>query len=599
MTQLAEGVPAGSGLPRTGTDFTVWAPERSRVRLWLDGAEYKMVRDERGWWRVTVPIAAPGMDYGFLLDDNPQPLPDPRSLWQPDGVHRPSRRYDHDFFRWTDESWAGRSLPGSVVYELHVGTFTDAGTFDAAVSRLDHLRGLGVDFVEVMPVNAFDGPYGWGYDGVLWYAVHEPYGGPDGFKQFVDACHTRGLGVLLDVVYNHLGPSGAHLADYGPYFTGRTIWGPALNVDGPDSDEVRRYVIDNALSWLRDFHVDGLRLDAVHALVDRRAVHLLEELASEVEALSAHLRRPLTLIAESDLNDPRLVTAREAGGYGLHAQWNDDLHHCLHTALTGERQGYYTDFGSLQALADTLREVFFHAATWSSFRGRTHGRPVDTHRLPAHRFLFSAQNHDQVGNRAAGDRLSAVLSPGLLGCAAALLLCSPYTPMLFMGEEWGASTPWQFFASFPDPKLAEKVRRGRRKEFAEHGWGPSEVPDPLAPATLERSRLNWSETGQGWHAELLGTYRALVALRRARPALSDPWLDRLVVDHDESRRWIVLHRNDGRGDRLYVACNLGSVPARVPLPDRADVLLTNGQASVGPGGVELGPETFAVLDPVR
>ncbi|WP_073481015.1 malto-oligosyltrehalose trehalohydrolase [Streptoalloteichus hindustanus] len=586
-------------------EITVWAPHRDRVALWLDGDTHEMRRDERGWWRSSRDIP-PGHDYGFLLDDATSPLPDPRSLWQPEGVHAPSRRYDHSVFPWTDQKWTGRALAGGVVYELHVGTFTERGTFDAAVDRLDHLVSLGVDFVEVMPVNAFDGPHGWGYDGVLWYATHEPYGGPDGFKRFVDACHARGLAVLLDVVHNHLGPSGACLGEFGPYFTGNTPWGPALNLDGPGSDEVRRYVIDNALGWLRDFHVDGLRLDAVHAMVDRRATPLLAELAAEVDALATHLRRPLTLVAESDLNDPALVTAGEAGGHGLHAQWNDDVHHCLHTVLTGERQGYYADFGSLSALARTLREVFFHAGTWSSFRGRTHGRPVDTRRLPGHRFLAFLQNHDQVGNRATGDRLSATLSPGLLACGAAILLCSPYTPLLFMGEEWGASTPWQFFASFPDPELADAVRRGRRAEFAEHGWGVAEVPDPISPSTVERSRVDWSEPERGWHRELLSWYRALIALRRSRPALSDPWLDRLGVVVDEDARWLVLHRTDGRGDEVHLACNLGPTAARVPVADVAlEVLLTNGVTRPGAaddgqrGRVDLGPETCAVLAPVR
>ncbi|HEY8371703.1 MAG TPA: malto-oligosyltrehalose trehalohydrolase [Pseudonocardiaceae bacterium] len=571
--------------------FSVWAPYRNRVRVRVEGRDHEMERDERGWWHAEVPGAGMGSDYAFLLDDHPTPLPDPRSLWQPRGVHGPSRRYRHDVFPWTDHGWTGRPLAGGVVYELHIGTFTPEGTFTAAIERLDHLVELGVDFVEVMPVNAFDGPHGWGYDGVLWYAVHEPYGGPDGFKRFVDACHARGLAVLLDVVYNHLGPSGAYLDRFGPYFSGRTTWGPALNLDGPDSDEVRAYVIDNALSWLRDFHVDGLRLDAVHALVDRRATHLLEELATEVEALSAHLRRPLTLVAESDLNDPRLVTPREAGGYGLHAQWNDDVHHCLHAALTGERQGYYADFGSLGALADTLQRVFFHAGTWSSFRGRTHGRPVDTSRVPGHRFLVYLQNHDQVGNRAMGDRISTLLSPGLLACAAAIVLCSPFTPMIFMGEEWGATTPWRFFASFPDPELAEAVRRGRIEEFAAHGWDGSQIPDPMAPEAFEWSRLNWSEAQESWHRELLDTYRALIALRRSQPELSDPRMDRFRVEVDEFARWMVLHRGN-----LRLVCNLGRSPKFIPLDREVDeVLLSSAEAGPDGSAIKLPAESFAVV----
>jgi len=567
--------------------FEVWAPGRQRVRVRVDGVEHEMRADDGGWWRSN----ADGVEYAFLLDDDPTPLPDPRSMHQPHGVHEASRKYDHDAYEWHDHAWTGRALPGSVIYELHIGTFTEGGTFDAAVERLDHLVDLGVDLVEVMPVNAVDAPRNWGYDGVLWYAVHEPYGGPDGFKRFVDACHQRGLGVVLDVVHNHLGPSGAYLDRFGPYFAGRNIWGPSLNLDGELSDEVRRYLIDNALTWLRDFHVDALRLDAVHALVDRGARHVLAQLAFEVHGLQAHVGRPLTLIAESDLNDARLVTAREAGGYGLHAQWNDDVHHCLHAALTGERQGYYADFDGLDALARTMRTVFFHAGTWSSFRRRTHGRPVDTSLLPADRFVVSLQNHDQIGNRAAGDRLSATLPPGLLACGAALLLCSPYTPMLFMGEEWGASTPFQFFSYFPDAALRDAVRDGRFAEFAEHGWG-DDVPDPNDEATFLRSTLRWDEADDGWHGDLLGCYRSLIALRRAHPELTDPWLGNLGVDVDAAAGWIVLHRG-----RLAVAVNLAEQPATVPLGRRpTGVLLSwDGATVLDNGAVGLGGRSFAVL----
>ena len=538
-----------------------------------------------------MPAAGPGSDYAFLLDDDPTPLPDPRSPRQPNGVHGPSRVYRPQAFAWTDHAWTGRALPGSVLYELHIGTFTEAGTFDAAIERLDHLVELGVDLVEVLPVNAVDGPRNWGYDGVLWYAVTDNYGGPEAFQRFVDACHHRGLGVLLDVVYNHLGPSGAYLDRFGPYFAGRNIWGPSLNLDGAGSDEVRRYVIDNALMWLCDFHVDGLRLDAVHALVDTRAIHLLEELSVEVAALQAHVRRPLTLIAESDLNNPRLITPREGGGYGLDAQWDDDVHHQLHAALTGERQGYYADFGTLPGLAATLRGGFFHVDTASAFRHRRHGRAVNTALVPAHRFVSYLQDHDQIGNRAAGDRISATLSPGLLACGAALLLCSPYTPMLFMGEEWGASTPWQFFSYFPDAELREKVRAGRTEEFAEHGWdAESVVPDPNADRTFTDSKLDWSEHKAEPHAAVLRTYRELIALRRARPELTDPWLDRLGVEVDESARTVVLHRAS-----LRVVVNLGESPAEVLLgsPVR-EILLASGDAAPAGTSLTVPPESFAV-----
>ncbi|WP_028925823.1 malto-oligosyltrehalose trehalohydrolase [Pseudonocardia acaciae] len=575
------------------TEFGVWAPGKARVRVEVDGERHELAPAGDGWWRVEVPAAGPGSRYAYLLDDDPTPLPDPRSPRQPEGVHAPSAVYRPDTFAWTDHAWTGRALPGSVLYELHIGTFTSAGTFDAAIERLDHLVQLGVDLVEVLPVNAVDGPRNWGYDGVLWYAVTENYGGPEAFQRFVDACHARGLGVVLDVVYNHLGPSGAYLDRFGPYFRGSNIWGPSLNLDGPGSDQVRRYVIENALMWLRDFHLDGLRLDAVHALLDTRAVHLLEELAVEVDGLAAHVRRPLSLIAESDLNDPRLVTAREGGGYGLAAQWNDDVHHQLHAALTGERQGYYADFGTLPGLAQTLRRAFFHADTPSSFRGRRHGRPVDTRLIPGHRFLAYLQNHDQVGNRAAGDRISASLSPGLLACGAALVLCSPYTPMLFMGEEWGARTPWQFFSHFPDAELRENVRRGRFEEFAEHGWDAGvTVPDPNAEGTFTGSTLDWSEPAAEPHATLLRTYRELIALRRARPELSDPWLDRLGVQVDEAARTVVLVRG-----ALRVVVNLGASAADVGLDAPVgEVLLTNAEAKATDASLRLPPEAFAVVE---
>jgi maltooligosyltrehalose trehalohydrolase len=532
--------------------FSVWAPGKDRVRIQVDGVVHPMRSDAGGWWRTDVS----GESYAFLVDADETLLPDPRSLRQPTGVFGPSQVYRHSF-SWTDSEWRGRALPGSVLYEMHIGTFTPEGTFDSAIGRLDHLVSLGVDFVEVLPVNSFDGTAGWGYDGVLWGAVHEPYGGPDGFKRFVDAAHARGLGVVLDVVYNHMGPSGAFLDRFGPYFAGQNQWGPALNVYGPGSDEVRRYVVDNALQWLRDFHVDALRLDAVHAIVDYRARHILEELASEVDALSAQLRRPLTLIAESDQNDPKLVTPRAANGYGLGAQWCDDIHHALHVFLTGEEQGYYKDFAAPQALKTTLENAFFHAGTWSSFRDRTHGRPIDKARTPGHRFVCFLQNHDQIGNRATGDRMSATVSPGALACAAALVMSTPYTPMIFMGEEWAASTPWQFFASFPDPQLAEAVRTGRRHEFAEHGWGESEVPDPMDPATVRNSTLDWSELDKPDHAAMLDLYRSLIALRRAEPELTDPRLDRFAVTQDN--RVVTLHRGT-----IDVVCNLSASEIRRP-----------------------------------
>jgi maltooligosyltrehalose trehalohydrolase len=541
------------------TVFEVWAPAKT-VRLLVDGQDREMERGDNGWWRLDVPSAGPGSDYAYVLSEHDSPLPDPRSRWQPGGVHGPSRVYDHSAFPWSDGAWTGRQLPGSVLYELHVGTFTTEGTFDAAAERLDHLVDLGVDLVELLPVNCFNGEYNWGYDGVCWYAPHEAYGGPDGLKRFVDACHRRGLGVVLDVVYNHFGPSGAYAPMFAPYLSvsASNPWGASINLDGPQSDEVRRYIIDSALAWLRDYHVDGLRLDAVHAFADETAIHLLEQMAVEVESLSTHLGRPLSLIAESDLNDPKLITPRAAGGYGLQAQWDDDVHHALHALLTGERQGYYGDFGSLDCLQTVLEGAFFHAGTWSSFRQRHHGRPVNRNTMPGYRFVAFLQNHDQIGNRAIGDRLAATLSPGLLKVGATLLLTTAFTPMLFMGEEWAASSPWQFFTSHPEPELAAAVQTGRRREFASHGWAESDVPDPQDPATFERSKLDWSEPAKPGHAEILDLYKRLIALRHSRPDLSDPRLDQVDVWHGD--QYVVMRRG-----HCVVAANLAPVPQAVSL----------------------------------
>ena len=574
------------------TTVSVWAPRPRRVELQIGDERHPMQRGDGGWWSADVAPSEEPLDYAFVLDGGP-PRPDPRSMWQPHGVHGPSRLVDHTAFEWTDGTWRGLPLAGAVLYELHVGTFTPEGTFDAAVERLDHLVDLGVDAVELLPCNAFDGERGWGYDGVAWFAVHEPYGGPDGLKRFVDACHARGLGVVMDVVYNHLGPAGNYLPEFGPYLTEAhtTPWGPAVNLDMPGSDEVRRYVLDNARTWLRDYHVDGLRLDAVHALVDDRATHLLEELSVEVEALGAQLHKPLFLIAESDLNDARMVTPREAGGRGLQGQWADDVHHALHVTLTGETSGYYTDFAGLDVLAKVLRDVFLHDGQWSSFRGRGHGRPVPP-TVPGHRFVTYLQDHDQVGNRARGDRLSMTASDGLLQIGAALLLTSPFTPMLWMGEEWGARTPWLFFSDHQG-ELGEAVRRGRREEFASHGWDTDDVPDPQAERTFLRSKLDWSELDDERSAALLDWYRTLIALRRSRPELTDGRRDRVQVTYDEQARWIVVQRG-----AVAVACNLSSERRPVPLPGApVDVLARSRHGYVFRDGcVETDGESVVVLE---
>jgi maltooligosyltrehalose trehalohydrolase len=576
------------------TRLRVWAPAAARVEVLAGGRRHPMTAGgAAGWWQADVPDGGQPLDYSFGINGG-QPLADPRSPWQPAGPQGPSRSYDQAAFRWRDQGWRGRPLAGSVIYELHAGTFTQEGTFDAAIGRLDHLARLGADTVELMPVAAFGGRHGWGYDGISLWAVHEPYGGPDGLKRFVDACHRRGIAVLLDVVYNHVG-IGNRLADFGPYFTDAhaTPWGPAVNLDQPGSDEVRRFLIGNALMWLRDYHIDGLRLDAVHALADQRALHFLEELAAEVRALAGRLGRDLVLIAESDANNPRLVTPAADGGYGLAGQWSDDFHHAVHAAVTGERQGYYCDFGSLAALAKTMTRVFFHDGGWSSFRGRSHGRPVDPARVSAPQFVGYLQDHDQVGNRATGDRISAGLPAGLLRVAAGLVLTAPFTPMLFMGEEWGASTPWQYFTDHTDPALARAVADGRRTEFAAHGWDAADIPDPQDEATFLRSKLDWSEPGRLPHRELLGWYRELIALRRARPELTDPRLDATRADYDEAARWLLVCRGP-----LRIAANLAPDSRRLPLGAAGRALL----AASAPGvtidrdSVTMPGSSFAVIE---
>ncbi|MCW2527551.1 MAG: putative glycosyl hydrolase [Pseudonocardiales bacterium] len=539
------------------TRIELWAPIPDRVQLWIDheGTEavHEMTRESDGWWTIDAPDAVTGADYGFRLDDDDAVLTDPRSRWQPSGVHGPSRIYDSGAFTWTDSSWPGKNLPDSVIYELHVGTFTGAGTFDAAIDRLDYLAELGVTHVELLPVNDFNGEWNWGYDGVLWYAVHETYGGPDGLKRFVDASHARGLAVVLDVVYNHLGPSGNYLPRFGPYFkTGRSTWGDLVNLDGEGAAPIREYIIGNALMWLDEFHIDALRLDAVHALHDSSTPHLLAELSERVEALSARLERPLTLIAESDLNDPSMVTSRAEGGYGMDAQWDDDVHHALHTALSGERQGYYSDFGSMSVLAKVMTRAFFHDGTYSSFRERRHGRPVDRAHTPGYRFVVCLQNHDQVGNRAVGDRLPEIASTEVLEVGAVLLLTSPFTPMLWMGEEWAASTRWPFFTSHPEPELAEATGQGRIEEFGQHGWDVSQMIDPQDPLAFESAHLNWDEPETAGHAEILEVYRTLLALRHENADLRDPRLDQVDTEHDDDAAWIAIRRG-----QFTVLANLG------------------------------------------
>ncbi len=570
--------------------FSVWAPSARRVDAVVDGVVNPMERGERGWWHARLEGAGPGSRYGFSVDGGPV-RPDPRSGFQPDGVHGLSQVVDSNSFGWTDSQWRGISPRGLILYEMHVGTFTPEGDFDAAIRRLDYLVDLGVTAVEVMPVAEFPGARGWGYDGVDLFAPHHTYGGPEGLMRFVDACHARGLGAVLDVVYNHLGPSGNYLPEFGPYFSERhqTNWGSAVNFDGPGSDEVRRFVIDNARTWLEDYHFDGLRLDAVHAIVDDSALHILEELADTVDALAAHLGRPVFLIAESDRNDPRLVRSRDAGGYGLDSAWADEWHHALHAALTGERDGYYADFGSLELLGKALRQAWVYDGIWSAHRQRRHGRSPAG--LAGDCLVVFTQNHDQVGNRAAGERLAALVGEGRLKVAAALMLTSPFIPMIFQGEEWAAGTPFQYFTDHDDPGLARAVSEGRRNEFVQFGWEPRSVPDPQSPATFERSKLDWQELEKDTHAAIFDWYRTLIWLRRRHPELSDPRPGSVEVEVHEVDGTIVVRRGS-----ITVAVNLSPAERSFPLPAGAEILAYSaGSPRFEPERLLLPPDSVAIF----
>jgi maltooligosyltrehalose trehalohydrolase len=551
----------------------VWAPRARRVRIAADGVERELARDG-DWWRDDRDLPA-GTRYGFLLDDESAPLPDPRGRALPDGVHGLSEVVELP----PPARWAGRELAGGVIYELHIGTFTPVGTLDAAIGRLDHLVELGVDFVEPLPVNGFNGAHNWGYDGVAWFAVDDSYGGPEAYLRFVDACHGRGLGVLQDVVYNHLGPSGNYLPRFGPYLdtASSNTWGASVNLAEP---EVRRFVLDNARMWLRDFGVDGLRLDAVHALSD---LGILAELSELAEGLEGELGRPLTLIAESDLNDPAMIRRRDEGGLGMTAQWADDYHHAVHVALTGETGGYYGDFAGLAVLAKAATGGFVHDGTFSSFRGRRHGAPIPRD-VPTHRLVTFVQDHDQVGNRATGDRLSATLDADRLAVAAVLNLCSPFTPMIFMGEEWAASTPWQFFTAHPEPELATATAEGRIAEFSRHGWDPELVPDPQDPQTFARSHLDWGELTREPHHRILSLYRDLIALRRREPELTDPRFELLSAEADDEAGTFRLRHGD-----LHIVVNLGEADWDA---GAGELLLAT---SPRVRGTVLAPDTAAVL----
>jgi maltooligosyltrehalose trehalohydrolase len=571
--------------------FEVWAPRAGTIEVKVGKERFALAKKERGWWSGEIATAGYGTDYGFVIDGLEPALPDPRTQWQPNGVHGESRVVDHALFAWSDSGWQAPPLSSALIYELHIGTFTPEGTLKAAESHLDYLKDLGVTHVELMPIANFPGKRGWGYDGVDLYAPFNAYGEPGDLKRFVNECHGKGLAVLLDVVYNHLGPVGNYLEKFGPYFTGNhsTPWGGAVNFEEAGATEVRRFLIDNALMWLRDYHMDGLRLDAVQAFNDRSAIHFLEQLAGEVKRLEATLGKHFVLIAESDLNDPRLVKAEEAGGYGLDAQWSDDFHHALFSVISGERAGYYADFGSLAALAKSLRSVFVYDGNYSEYRGRNHGRQVVG--LSGHRFIGFVQNHDQVGNRAQGERVSHEAGVGRAKIAAALVLTSPFVPMLFQGEEFGASAPFLYFTDYEDPELGRLISEGRKKEFVAFGWSPDQIPDPQDEQTFNQSKLNWAELGDPPHASLLQWHKDLISLRRSRSELSDGNLNAVQVRFDEEARWLVLERG-----KLRIACNLGNAPVDVEMGNAAQLLLaSDDSAHLNGARIELGPDSVAVV----
>ena len=573
-------------------EMRVWAPKAAQVAVEIGDRLLALRPESKGWWLIETDLAKPGVDYAFVLDDG-RPLPDPRSPSQPNGVHGRSRMIDQESFSWSDEHWNPPPLSSAIIYELHIGTFTEDGTFDAVIQRLPHLVELGVTHVELMPVAEFSGDRGWGYDGVDLYAPHHTYGGPEGLKRMVNACHERGLAVILDVVYNHFGPSGNYLGQFGPYQTAhyRTPWGDAVNFDGPGSDQVRRFLCDNALMWLRDYHFDGLRLDAIHAIIDTSAVHFLEQLTLEVATLQARLGRHLALIAESNLNDPRVVRRIEAGGYGIGAQWSDDFHHALHCVLTGEQSGYYRDFGSLAQLAKALCKVYVYDGDYSHYRERSHGRPATG--LSGHRFLGYSQTHDQVGNRAKGERSSMLMNVSCLKIAAALVMTAPFVPMLFQGEEWGASTPFLYFSGHPDPELGRAVSEGRKQEFSAFGWNPDEVPDPQAVQTFIRSKLDWRELMRQPHSELLNWHRDLIRLRRQTPELNEGRLDRVDVKFDEGARWLTMARGP-----VMMIINLAQQAQSVPLTNAASrrkiLLASHSDVVINAGSVQMTAESVVI-----
>ena len=575
-------------------EFKVWAPIPKKVAVKIGEATYPMQGpDASGIWKVAVDDAGDGMEYAFLLDDDETPYPDPRSLSQPRGVHGPSAVYDNKKYQWQDITWQGPPLTGAIIYELHIGTFTQEGTFDSAIERLPYLADLGVTHLEIMPVSEWAGNRGWGYDGVDLFAATWHYGGPEALKRFVDACHAHCLAVVLDVVYNHFGPVGNYTGKFGPYTTDKhhTPWGIAINFEDRGSDQVRAFFLDNAMMWLRDFHIDGLRLDAIHEIIDRSAVHFLEQLSADVDNLSATLGRRLVLIAESDLNDPKIVRPIEANGFGIDAQWSDDFHHSLATILFTDpgHKGYYDDFGAMESLAKAAKDVFVFDGQYSSYRNRSHGRPISN--LSAHHFINFLQNHDQIGNRALGDRIHETIGIARTKAALGLILTAPMVPMLFMGEEYAASTPFMYFADHEDEEMAKLVAEGRKREFADFGFDGDEIPNPEDPSSFSSSKLNWDEVHHGVHEEMFQWVRALIHIRRKSNCLNDGDRGHLHVTYSDERRWLRMDRR-----LVSAACNLGTDPVQFKFaPEYRLVIASTDSSTFNGGTLTLPPNSFAIV----
>ncbi len=567
-------------LPDGRTRFRVWAPRASSLALKIFGERERTVPMrpfEDDVFETIIDDAGAGTDYKYIIDDDVE-RPDPVSRWQAQGVHGPSRVVNPSEFEWTDDDWKGRALRDLIIYELHVGTFTPEGTFEGVIQKLPFLKSLGVTAIELMPVAEFPGSRNWGYDGTHLYAPQSTYGGPAGLKKLVDAAHREGLAVLLDVVYNHLGPEGNYLGDYAPIFSRnyRTPWGDGLNFDGADSEGVRRYFVENALYWLTEYHVDGLRLDAVHRIMDKSPRHILSEIAEEFSREAERQGRLAWTIAESDLNDVRVIKPREECGYGIDAQWSDDFHHALHGVLTGTRRGYFADFGRIDDLAKAYTEGFVYDGRRSAFRRRRHG--TSSVERPGSQHVVFIQNHDQIANSYWGDRLSALVSPAEQKVAAALLFFAPNLPLLFMGQEWGESAPFLYFTSHTDEPLARNVREGRKREYASfleaEATAKSSMTegfaDPQDEETFKRSKLVWSRLETEPHAGILRFYRDLIALRRSHAALSNCDKKLTEVRHDDARQWITIARGSDEGEAALLVCNLVQEALDVPVELRSD-----------------------------